>query len=206
MIIRSAFTVFWIMLSALAAVAEDWKFIVDETEIRYDTESKDGGDMRSGDVDFYRALLKAHPDVTTLVLNSDGGSLWTGEEMARITLDYGLNTVVDGVCASSCVDLFLAGDTRTMTRGSMIGFHLRHWSASAIESYYEEWAEEEGWDTPFEMGTWIYKDTQAEIFSSLEYITSRGVTAEFAILSKTPRENTWYPLRQELLEAGVLTE
>ncbi len=193
-------------LCGTSGEAKDGHFTVSGVSIIYDTETQENSEIYEDDIGELRALLKSHPSVDTLVLNSGGGSLWAGEELARIVLDYELNTVVDGECSSSCVDIFLAGQTRTMTRGSTIGFHLSSWSPSAVERYFNTWAEEEGWSSAFEMGSWIYSDTQAEVYDGLNYMVSRGVDPGFAIKSITPRDDIWYPLRKDLLEAGVLTE
>ena len=183
------------------------KFSVSGDRIIYDTETAvRNSEVEDDDVDTYLAVLQANSGVKVLVLNSSGGSVWAGTEMARITLDYGLDTMVAGECSSSCVNIFLAGATRTMQRGSKIGFHSRSWSPEAVQRYYDKWRSSEGWKTPFDFGSWIYVDTQAETYEDLVYITSRGVSAEFAIKMKAPREKTWFPHRSELLEAGILTE
>lgn len=183
------------------------KFTVSGDVVTYSTESNGGaGEIEDEDVDDLLAVLKGSPGITKLVLNSGGGSVWAGIEMARITLDFELDTEVTGECSSSCVSIFLAGENRSMTRGSKIGFHSRSWSPEAIESYYQKWREDEDWETPFEFGSWVYRDTQAETYEDLMYILSRGVDAQFAIKTKAPRDSTWYPRRSELRQAGVLTE
>ena len=183
------------------------KFTVAGDTLTYDTETADvSGEMEDEDIDEFLRLLRANPGITALVLNSGGGSIWAGDEMARIALDFELDTVVSGECNSACVNIFLAGQSRVMTRGSKIGFHSRSWSPGAMFDYYEKWRADEGWDTPFEFGSWVYSDTQAETYQDLSYIISRGVDAKFAIRVKEPRKVMWYPRRSELLAAGVLTD
>ena len=153
------------------ATADQAKFSLQGERLVYDTESGAGGsEIEDADVDVLVDLMRDNPGITTFVLNSGGGSVWAGMEMARIVMDS------------------------------------RSWSPGAVESYYETWREEEGWDTPFEFGSWIYEDTQSEIYDDLRFITSRGVDAEFAIKTKTPRSKTWYPTRAELENAGILTQ
>ena len=63
------------------------------------------------------------------------------------------------------------------------------------------------WETPFEFASWLYEDTQAEVFSDFEYLLERGVNAQFAIRTlKASSDSMWYPRRVELEAAGVLTE
>lgn len=197
-----------ILAFPIGVTAQDgnWKLRVDQQTLIYDTETDQDGEIHFDDIGIFNDLMRANPGVTTLRLNSGGGNVWAGTEIARIALDYSLDTVVDGMCSSSCVDIFLGGENRTMTRGSKIGFHLRSWSPAAIEEYYNSWSTEEGWDTPFELSAWIYRDTQAEVYDSLSYLISRGVDPEFAIKSKMPRESTWFPVRSALIAARVLTE
>jgi hypothetical protein len=182
-------------------------FRIDGSTIYYDTEA-DGasGEITDADVDAYVDLLKANRDITLLVVNSSGGSVWAGDEMARITVDFGLDTRVEGECSSSCVQLFLGGASRTMERGSKIGLHSRSWSPASVENYYNDVRDDFGWTTPWDFASWIYSDTQSEVFNSLKYILSRGVSPAFAIEMHAPREKVWFPQRSELLENGVLTE
>lgn len=199
--------VFTFAASLAFADEGDGKFIVAGETLTYDTETVDVSDeMEDDDVDVFLKLLQDNSGITTLVLNSGGGSVWAGDEMARIALDFELDTVVRGECNSACVNIFLAGQNRRMARGSKIGFHSRSWAPDAMQSYYEKWREDEGWTSPFEFGSWVYRDTQAETYNDISYIISRGVDAQFAVKIKEPREDMWYPRRSQLTAAGVLTE
>ncbi len=187
----------------------DEKFSLQGSVLFYDTEAasvRDDREVANDDIDVMKRHLRDTPGVRTVKLNSTGGSVWAGNEMARIVMDFDLSTVVDGECSSSCVTIFLAGRTRTMTRGSKMGFHQRSWSSSAIESYYDRWREDENWADPFEFASWVYQDTQTETFKDLTYMISRGVEPEFAIETKRYRSGTWFPTRSELIDAGVLRD
>lgn len=186
------------------------KFSLDGGVLTYDTETVVKGDdaeITNDDIDALRDILSGHPDVTELRLNSSGGSVYAGEEMAWIVIDYGLDTVVSGECVSACVDVFLAGERRRMMLGSKIGFHQRSWSPDSVKNYYDSWSEDEGWDTPFDFGSWIYEDTQSEIYEHLSYLVERGVEARFAIETlRVEAGGEWYPSRLKLISAGVLRE
>lgn len=172
----------------------------------YDTE-KVNGDIRPDDIDQLKDALRSNDQIKVLRLNSGGGSVYAASEMARIVMDHGLDTHVDGVCISACVDVFLAGERRRMTLGSKIGFHQRSWDSEAVERYYHTWREDEGEATPFDFGSWIYGDTQSEIYEHLTYMVSRGVEPAFAIKTlKTEASDEWYPTRLQLVAAGVLRE
>lgn len=212
MIIRQLALALSLTLAPLVSVARgddsdgSSKFSIEGAVLTYDTEIAEDGEIEDDDVEVMLALLQANPGITTLVLNSGGGSVWAGNEMSRIALDFGLNTEVNGECSSSCVNIFLAGDRRKMRRGSKIGFHSRSWSPSATKRYYDRWREVENWETPFDFASWIYRDTQAEMHEDLSYVTSRGVDPQFAIRMIAPRDKMWFPRREILKEAGFLTE
>lgn len=82
-------------------------------------------DGRSQDV--IKKLTRQHPDVETLVFVSMPGTqnLTSNYHLARTIRRAGLNTELraDSRIASGAVDLFLAGKTRTVACGAMIGVH-----------------------------------------------------------------------------------
>ncbi len=192
---------------ALADLPE--KFVLEGATLIYDTDraaNEAQREIEGDDVDDFLSVLEVYGDITTLQLNSVGGQVWAGNEIARIVTDFELDTVVVGECSSSCVPVFLAGNARKMARGSKIGFHQTSWSAEGIQKYYEKWREDENWETPFDFASWIFQDTQSEVFKELTYMISRGVDAEFAIQTKQMRSSMWFPSRRILQEAGVLRE
>ena len=197
-------------LLATQSLADDHNGSLEKFEIRgttlvYDTETIADAEIVADDVDVLLETLRANSGVRVLELNSSGGSVWAGREMARIVIDFGLDTIVHGECSSSCVRVFLAGENRQMTLGSKLGFHQPTWSAANMQSYYEQWRQSDGWDTPFDFSAWVFEDTQREFHEDLNYMISRGVAAEFAVKSKgIPNSDNWYPTRVELSLAGVL--
>lgn len=82
-------------------------------------------DGRSQDV--VKKLTRQHPDVETLVFVSMPGTqnLTSNYHLARSIRRAELNTELraDSRIASGAVDLFLAGSTRTVACGAMIGVH-----------------------------------------------------------------------------------
>lgn len=196
--------------ASLAKETMEWKFTLRGDTLVYDTltDAPDGEDeISTKDVDIMRDMLRANREIRILELNSDGGSVWAGEEMARIVIDFELDTIVSGECFSSCVTIFLGGKSRRMMLGSKIGFHQNSWSPKSTESYYEKWRENEKWETPFDFASWVYDDTQIEVAEDLTYMIERGVDPAFAIKTKGVRnDDEWYPSRLELMQAGVLRD
>jgi len=177
-------------------------FRIEGEALRYVTE-----DMEDGHVDTLIDLLRNNPGITTLVLDTGGGSVWAGDRMAEVVIDFELDTRVDGECISACVTVLLGGETRSMSRGSRIGFHQLWWGSDDMQRFYESERDIERWVTPFDFAEWLYGDTQAEAFERLSFMVARGVDPGFAIRTlQAPAEELWVPWRAMLLAGGVLTE
>ncbi|MEO0390783.1 MAG: hypothetical protein AAF218_07560 [Pseudomonadota bacterium] len=188
----------------LPALAE--LFRLDGETLIYDTEVAGADGIDHDHRDTLLTLLRANPDVSTLQLNSGGGKVWAAREMADLIIDFELNTHVHGICESSCVRIFLAGAGRTMSRGSQIGFHQFYWDPEDVQDYYSRKKAQFDWDTPYDMGSWIYSDTQTEMHEHLTYMIGRGVDPGFAVRTIGDNGPMWTPYRIELRAAGILTE
>jgi len=84
------------------------------------------GSIEQGAAARFRAEIEARGEyVTTIRLNSPGGSLEDAMAMARLVRERGFGTVVsDGaLCASSCPLLFAGGVTRSAGARAAIGLH-----------------------------------------------------------------------------------
>ncbi|MEL6700637.1 MAG: hypothetical protein AAFO58_02980 [Pseudomonadota bacterium] len=187
------------------------RFSVQGTALVYNTANPGAFDREDSivydDVDQLREMLRAHPEVTEVQLNSEGGGYFAGFDMARIIQDFELDTVVRDECSSSCTYVFLGGAGRRMMRGARIGFHHTSWGAANIESFYGDRAEANGWDTAFDFASWVYEDTQTEVYDRLSFMVNRGVDATFAIETlRAGTDDMWYPPRSVLLAAGFLSE
>ena len=205
-----ALTIWAAVSIATAAHADSPKLRIDGDRLIYDTQNVPE-DIESSiiweDIDVMMDLLKENPQIKVLELNSGGGYFNAAAEMSTRLIDFDLHTHVNGECSSVCIRVFLAGKKRTMERGSLIGLHQLYWNPQSMQEYYDDVAQEEGWDTPFEFASWLYSNTQTELHEQLLYMVRRGVEPIFAIeaLERGPDE-MWYPWRARLLASGVLTE
>jgi hypothetical protein len=183
-------------------------FSLMENKLIYDTEnSEEMTEIAFGHEEELLKILRAHTEIDTLILNSGGGMIGAANAMADLIIDSDINTYVEGTCESACVTMFLGGKKRTLALGGKIGFHASWWAADSMEEYYDSEKEGEGWETPFDFASWLYEDTQAEIFTEFEYLLERGVEPQFAIQTlRAGSDGMWYPRRKELLNGGVLTE
>ena len=186
------------------------KFSINGDTIIYDTfkaTDETLAEINWEDTNVLAKILSENPNIKTLQLNSLGGIIDAAEYMSDIIIDFELNTRVVGECSSSCAILFIAGEKRTIQRGSWLGFHQGSWDKDSIKEHYEYNKEEYGWTNEFEHSSWIYKDTQKQIFRDMEYLIERGVEPLFAIKTmKADSKDMWYPRRKELEAAGVIRE
>lgn len=133
-------------------------------------------------------LLSGTTAARRLVLNSEGGSIAAARGIARLAQNDGFETLVDGRCFSACTLVLMAGNPRTMTPGSRIGFHR-----------YRTGAIERG-------GHQLYGDIAEEQAKDRSYLQARGLSDDFLdrIYDAAPDE-MWQPSEAELRQAGVLT-
>lgn len=124
-----------------------------------------------------RALARA-PQVTTVVLASNGGWTREGRLIGEVIAARGLNTHVESECSSACTLAFLAGKVRSAREGAHLGFHLfgpgdRKTSELAVRKAYGRLGMETGF---------IDK------------------------INATSPERMWYPAAGELVRYRVLTQ
>jgi hypothetical protein len=197
-----------LILFSWAAPALADVFKIEDNILYYDTENSHITDeVSEGHEEELLTILKEHHEIDTLILNSGGGFVYVANEMADLVIDAKLNTHVEFSCESSCATIFLAGTKRSLALGGKIGFHKSYWEADSIKEYYESKKETEGWSNIFDFASWMYEDTQSEIFTEFEHLIERGVTPKFAIETlRAGSDGMWYPRRSKLFEGGVLTD
>ena len=205
------FAVFFVaMMFPLTATSQASKFELNGSTLIYDTSSASNEQEQEitwEDVDELDALLKSEQSIKEIELNSAGGDVEAAFYMADLIIDYELDTNVNGTCESACTLMLLAGERRTVERGSWVGFHQSYWDAPYIQGYFERNKDTKGWSNAFEFASWMYEDTQREVLRNLQYFVERGVDAGFAIKTmQATSDDMWYPRRKELEAAGVIVE
>jgi hypothetical protein len=141
------------------------------------------GGINDGSASQLEKALEMAPTVTTVVFSSEGGWIREGTLLAEVIRRKGLNTYVEGLCASACTIAFLAGKERAGSPSAKLGFHASRAVGNVSgESYLEE----------SEQLRSIYR--------------SAGLPESFiGRVIDTPSESMWFPSYDELLQAGVLT-
>ncbi|MBV9654172.1 MAG: hypothetical protein JOZ42_06375 [Acetobacteraceae bacterium] len=144
------------------------------------------GPIRPGDAERFRAALARAPDVSLFVLNSPGGAVLDGRDIARTIRARGGSTLVPAraVCASACFLLFAAGREKHAEPGAMIGVH----SASVAG----------GGENTSTLGTTTLMAREAAAYGVPAQITGRMVTTQ-------PGQMAWLN-RAELEAMGAVVD
>lgn len=149
----------------------------------------DGATIRlSGPISFsmsaaFAEALEQGPGLATLELDSPGGRVIAARSMARLVRERGLDTLVNGDCASACTLVFVAGAQRRIGPGARLGFH--GYQHRTYVQLVDVAAEEE-------------KDRAAFL--------DRGVDPGFvARIFRAGPDEMWFPDHAVLLSAGLAT-
>ena len=143
------------------------------------------GDITFGVTKEFVSMLAAHPEIKTVILESDGGIVVEARGMANTILAKGLSTHVNADCFSACTLVYIGGRERSLGSDAQLGFH----------QYLI--------DTPY-FYPWI--DPIAEHGKDQQRFASQNVQPAF--LSKMfshNHESLWIPSHAELAQAGVTT-
>jgi len=189
------------MLNAFSTVYRDWPVHRDLYRVGFEKSQYDDytlelvqddtmihltGGLGFGVSDDVANLLNQSQTVSAIILDSYGGRLYEGRELAKVILKNGLDTYSVTGCASACMIAFIAGKSRHLASGANLAFHQ-------YQSMYE------GFDP--------YFDASAEQEKDLAIFRQQGVAEEFLDrLYITAEDDLWYPTLDELREANVVHE
>ncbi len=127
-------------------------------------------------------LIERYPEITGIILDSEGGQIYEGRGLARLIRDNNLQTFSLEQCLSSCTTAFVAGTTRTLGIKARLGFH-QYKTYHLLPSI----------------------DVAAEQAKDMAIFVEQGVSPEF--LEKIfihPPKSMWWPEIDELINAGVV--
>ena len=153
------------------------------------------------------SYLFDHPEINTLRVTGPGGYGPAGRVISDYLLRHSINTVAFGECYSACARIFLGGKSRMLAPGATLGFH-RPWIVKESEKrFYEANRIKEKWEEEFDYVPWIYDVAIGDVVEGITFLRGRGVDMDFILkIYSTSSYDMWEPSRDELLEAGVLTE
>jgi hypothetical protein len=140
------------------------------------------GPFQIGITNRVAGLIDRHPEISGIILDSEGGQIYEGRGLARLIMENKLETYSLDSCLSSCTTAFVAGTTRTLGANARLGFH-QYKTYSLIPSIN-------------------VKNEQAK---DMAIFVMQGISADF--LEKIfiqPPEEMWWPQIDELVDAGIV--
>jgi hypothetical protein len=137
------------------------------------------GEVAFGLADRLQEQLEAHPKVSRIRLESRGGDVEEASRAAKIIFARQLDTVVGRKCMSACTIMFVAGKRRTVEKDGQLGFHAAR-SPDPMEG--------------------------AEGAAREAFIPYGLAKAFVSKVEATEPKAMWYPTREELVAAGVLSK
>ena len=198
-------------ISSMSVIAQG-RYTIEVDTLTLDMTVAAPGYEFSGKLDEYdgtevMSYLFDHPEINTLRVSGPGGYGPAGRAISAYLVEHGINTEAFGECASACARIFLGGKSRILAPGGTLGFH-RPWIVKEREKrLYEANRVEEKWEDEFDYVTMIYDVAMQDMLEGIKFMRSRDVDIEFILkIYSTSSYDLWEPSREELLEAGVLTE
>lgn len=133
-----------------------------------------------------RNLVAVHPGIRHLRLESHGGYISEARGAVTVLRAQGIATHVEGHCASACALIFAGGADRSLGPEARLGLH-----GYALRR-----------DGLFGM-----VDPVAEMQRDLAIYRAQGLDESFvARLADLPQLPMWYPTRDELRAAGMVSQ
>ncbi len=127
-------------------------------------------------------LIDQHPEITGIILDSEGGQIYEGRGLARLIRENKLQTFSLEKCLSACTTAFIAGTTRSLGTKARLGFH-QYKTYSLIPSI----------------------NVRSEQAKDMAIFVKQDVSPEFLEKVFThPPEEIWLPDIDELINAGVV--
>jgi len=142
------------------------------------------GGLGFGVSDDFADFLAKNVGVTGVILDSRGGRIYEGRQLANIILANDLDTYSLAGCYSACGTAFMAGNRRYLSSGANLAFHQYTAPGDNIGLY-------------FDIGTEQEKD--------LRIYRRQGVSEDFIErIFLADQDDLWYPTVDELLESGAV--
>lgn len=150
--------------------------------IKQDTLIHLRGPLEIGITNNVSDLIDRHPQVTGIILDSEGGQIYEGRGLARLIRENKLHTFSLEQCLSSCTTAFVAGVTRSLGTNARLGFH-QYKTYSLIPSI----------------------NVDNEQARDMAIFAKQGIAPEFIDkIFMHPPESMWWPEIDELIAAGVV--
>ena len=129
-------------------------------------------------------ILKNNPQIKGIILDSMGGRVHEGRELAKLISANQLDTYSMDGCYSAATIAFIAGERRYLGLGANLAYHQYDLSYKGLDSF---------------------TNMKEEQDKDLLLFQRQGVKKEFLdkMFNATP-DDLWYPTLEELLDSGVI--
>jgi hypothetical protein len=147
------------------------------------------GTLDFGITEAVSLLLKTHPSVKQVMLESEGGQIYEGRGLAVLFHQHELDTYSGSYCLSSCTTAFIGGARRYLAENAKLGFHQYALESKTLQTFQG------------------FYNLDAEQNKDIEIYRSKNIEEDFIqnIFHK-PNHEIWYPSLEALLKAGVVSE
>ncbi len=184
-----------------ARFTEDGEKLFFNSAISYESSDEDG--IVERDIEELALILMENSDITTVVLQSDGGNTSAALQMAAKIEKLELATEVEAGCYSACPYIFLAGRPRVLKKGGVLGFHRSSISAADLRDLYA--ASKSPNVQKFTPSEFAYDDAVSAAVEEVSFMLHHNVSPQFALeVINVPRTSMWEPTNKEMQEAGIL--
>ncbi|MCP5072554.1 MAG: hypothetical protein GY947_04565 [Rhodobacteraceae bacterium] len=130
-------------------------------------------------------ILEAHPDLSTVLLNSRGGNVIAGRSIGLLIERNEVDTLVEEECFSACTLIFAGGKNRELGENAKLGFH--------------------GYQFDHDQRVQTVEINKV-VAEDRAYLERRGIAPTFLDrVYQVSSEEMWIPTREELTAAGMLT-
>jgi hypothetical protein len=142
------------------------------------------GGLRFGVSKKVSSILRKNPGIEGIILDSHGGRIYEGRELARLISAYGLDTYSLNGCYSAATIAFIAGEKRFLSAEANLAFHQYRMDYEGLGAFVS------------------MEDEQAK---DLVLFRQQGIKGEFLDkLFNTHHDDLWYPTVDEMLVADVI--
>ena len=140
------------------------------------------GPIQHGITRRFSEFIAQHPQITGVILDSDGGQISEGRGLARVIRENAFNTYSLDRCMSACATAFAAGVRRALAANARLGFH--QYQAFTVYPKF---------------------DLEEEQAKDIALFRAQGISESFLRkIFDHPPQGMWWPQHEELLESNVI--
>jgi hypothetical protein len=147
------------------------------------------GDLDIGITTAVRSTLATYPRIQSVIMHSRGGHIYEGRGLARIFIEYEIDTYVFDECSSACTTAFIGGKQRYIGTQGKLGFHQYSVATSKTSQFVN------------------FYNLRKEQQRDLALFRARGIDQAFLDrVFDQPASRIWFPDHTTLRAAKVIDD